>query len=103
MIDVVYYLFNALGISSLPGRLMLRKWKSKKRFNEILSTVTEAKNNGFKTSADGREIMLDNAESLLNDTSNGKIDRYEFKKRYNNIVDDVESILNRSMLTISQN
>ena len=47
--------------------------------------------------------MLDNAESLLNDISNGKIDRYEFKKRYNNIVDDVESILNRSMLTISQN
>ena len=105
MIDFVCYLFNAFGMSTQPGRLMLSKWINvrEKRFNEILSTVTEAKNNGFKTSADGREIMLDNAESLLNDTSSGKIDRYEFKKRYNNIVDDVESILNRSMLTISQN
>ena len=26
MIDVVYYLFNSLGISSKPGRLMLPKW-----------------------------------------------------------------------------
>ena len=46
MIDVVYYLFNSLGISSKPGRLMLPKWVniSEKRFNEILSTVTKAKN-----------------------------------------------------------
>ena len=40
MIDVAYYLFNSLGISSQPGRLMLLKWVkvSEKRFNEILST-----------------------------------------------------------------
>ena len=46
MIDVVYYLFNSLGISGKPGRLMLPKWVniSEKRFNEILSTVTKAKN-----------------------------------------------------------
>ena len=71
MIDVVYYLFNAFGISTQPGRLMLTKWinVSEKRFNEILSTVTEAKNNGFKTNADGREITLDNAESLLKDAN----------------------------------
>ena len=51
MFDVVYYLFNASGISTKPGRLMLPKWikLSEKRFNEILSTVTEAKNNRFKT------------------------------------------------------
>ena len=50
---------------------MLTKWinVSEKRFNEILSTVTEAKNNGFKTNADGREITLDNAESLLKDAN----------------------------------
>ena len=72
MIDVVYYLFNALGISSLPGRLMLRKWKSKKRFNEILSTVTEAKNNGFKSDADGREITLDNPETKRHKQSNNR-------------------------------
>ena len=45
MIDVAYYLFNAFGISTKPGRLMLTKWVnvSKERFNEILSRVTEAK------------------------------------------------------------
>ena len=71
MIDVVYYLFNEFGISTQPGRLMLTKWinVSEKRFNEVLSTVTEAKNNGFKINADGREITLDNAESLLKDAN----------------------------------
>ena len=71
MIDVVYYLFNAFGISTQPGRLMLTKWinVSQKRFNEVLSTVTEAKNNGFKINADRREITLDNAESLLKDAN----------------------------------
>ena len=50
VIDVVYYLFNSLGISSQPGRLMLPKWVqvSKKRFNEILNTVTKAKNEALK-------------------------------------------------------
>ena len=71
MIDVVYYLFNAFGISTQPGRLMLTKWinVSEKRFNEVLSTVTDAKNNGFKINADRREITLDNAESLLKDAN----------------------------------
>ena len=51
MIDIVYYLFNSLGISSEPGGLMLQKWVkvSEKRFNKVLSTVTEAKNDGLKT------------------------------------------------------
>ena len=46
---------------------MLPKWVniSKKRFNEILSTVTKTKNEGLTTNADGREITLDNPESLL--------------------------------------
>ena len=50
MIDVVCYLFNSLGISSQPGRLMLPKWVqvSKKRFNEILNTVIKAKNEALK-------------------------------------------------------
>ena len=92
MTDVVYYLFNSLGISSQPGRLMLLKWVkvSEERFNEILSIVTEAKNNGFKTNVDGREITLDNAESLLKGIGSGKIDRSEFKKKYDNIVNDVK-------------
>ena len=46
----------------------------RKRFNEILSIITEAKNNGLKTTVDGREITLDNAESLVKDAGSGKID-----------------------------
>ena len=78
MIDVVYYLFNSLGISSKPGRLMLPKWVniSEKRFNAILSTVTKAKNEGLRTNVDGREITLDNTESLLKDLGNELIDRH---------------------------
>ena len=104
MIDVAYYLFNAFGISTKPGRLMLPKWikVSEKRFNEILSTVTEAKNNRFKTNVDGREITLDNTQSLLKGIGSGKMNKREFKKKYNNIVDDVEKILNRPKHTRSQ-
>ena len=69
MIDVVYYLFNSLGISSKPGRLMLPRWVNinRKRFDEILSTVTKVKNEEWRTNVDGREITLNNAESLLKD------------------------------------
>ena len=67
MIDVVYYLFNSLGASSKKGRLTLPKWVkvSQKRFNEILSTVTDAKNEGLRINVDGREITLGNTERLL--------------------------------------
>ena len=34
-------------------------------FNEILSTITKAKEDGLKTNVDGGEITLDSAESLL--------------------------------------
>ena len=95
MIDVVYYLFNSLGISSKPGRFMLPKWVeiSEKRFNDILSTVTKAKNDRLKTNVNGREITLDNTESLLKDIGNGLIDRNESKNRYNDVVDNIEAIL----------
>ena len=104
MIDVIYYLFNSLGMSSKPGRLMLPKWVkvSEKRFNIILSTVTETKNNGFKTNVYGRKITLDKAESLLKDLGNGKLEGREFTEKYNNIVDDIESILKTPRLTRSQ-
>ena len=84
---------------------MLPKWTkvSEKRFNEILSTVTEVKNNGFKTNVDGREITLDNTESLLKGIGCGKIYKREFKKKYINIADDVGKISNRPMPTRSQN
>ena len=53
--------------------------KSEKRFNDILSTVTNAKNDRFKTSAGGREITLDNTERLLRDLGNGILDDDEYQ------------------------
>ena len=101
IIDVVYYLFNSLRISSQPGRLMLPKLVkvSEERFNEILSTVTKAKNEGLKTSVDGREITLDNTERLLKDLGNGLVDGNEFKNRRNHIVDDIKAIVNKASIT----
>ena len=101
MIDVAYYLFSSLRISSQPGRLMLLKWVKviEERFNEILSTVTKAKNEGLKTSVDGREITLDNTERLLKDLGNGLVDGNEFKNRRNHIVDDIKAIVNKASIT----
>ena len=102
MIDVVYYLFDLLRISSQPGRLMLPKWVkvSKERFNEIVSTVTKGKNEGLKTNEEGREITLDNTENLLKDLGNGILD--DFINKYNNIANDVEAIVNKVLITKSQ-
>ena len=61
---------------------MLRKRVkvNEERFNEILGTVSKAKNDGLKTNVDGREITLNNTESLLKNVGNEKIDNSEFKK-----------------------
>ena len=53
--------------------------------------ITKAKNYGLKTNVDGREITLDNAESLLRCIASGKINGSEFKREFNNIVNDVEA------------
>ena len=84
---------------------MLPKWVKirEKRFNEILSTVTKAKNERLKTSVDGREITLDNTERLLKDLGNGILDGREFKKKYSNIIDDVQTILKTPKLAKSPN
>ena len=104
MIDVSYYLFSSLRISSQPGRLMLLKWVKviEERFNEILSTVTKAKNEGLKTNVDGKEITLDNTENLLKDLGNRILDGHEFKNRYNMIANDVEAIVNKAPITRRQ-
>ena len=90
--------------ASQPGRLMLPKWVkvSEKRFNEILNTVTEAKNNGLKAYVDGKEITLGKVESLVKDVSSGKINGHEFKEKYNDIVNDVVPILHKTVLTKNQ-
>ena len=104
MIDVVYYLFNSVGISSQLGRLILSKWVSvsKKRYNEILSTVTKANNEGLRRNVDGTEITLDNTESFLKDLGNAILDGHKFKRKYNNIARDVEAIVNKPIITRNQ-
>ena len=81
---------------SKESKLELPKWikVSEKRFNEILSTVTEAKNKRLKINVDGREITLNKVESLLKGVGSRKIDKHEFKENYNDIADDAEKILN---------
>ena len=83
---------------------MLRKWVkvSEERFDKIQSIVTKAKNHGLKTIVDGREITLDNTESLLKDLGNGTLDGHEFKNRYNDIANNVEAIVNQAPITRSQ-
>ena len=82
----------------------LPKWvnRNKKKINEILSTVTKARNEGLRTNVDGREITQDNTESLLKDLGNRILDWSEFKNRYNEIANDVEAIVNKSIITRNQ-
>ena len=72
---------------------------SKEIFNEILSRITKAKNDWLKTNVDGRKTILYNAESLLKDVASRKINGSKFKKEYNNIVDYVDAILQKPLLT----
>ena len=77
VIDKIYQFFE---YKFLPDKqqdeLKLPKWVnvSKERFNGILSTITEAKKDGLKTSVNGRETTLYKAEHLLKDLASGKID-----------------------------
>ena len=68
----------------------------------ITDIITEAKNDELKTNVDEKEITLDNAESLVRDILSGKINKSQFKKRYNNIVDDIEAILPKPIITRTQ-
>ena len=49
-----------------------------------------------------REITLDNTKRLLKDLGNGILVRHEFKREYNNIADDVETIVIKSTITRNQ-
>ena len=91
-------------ISTRSDKLKLPKWVkvSEKRFNEILSIFTEAKNNGLKANVDGEEITLDKAESLLKDMSSKKMNGHEFKEKYNDIAEDVKKILNKQSVTTNE-
>ena len=68
---------------------------SEKRFNEIVSTITEAKNNQLKTDVDGEEITPDKAKNLLEDIGSGKLNKREFKEKYNDVINDLEKVSNK--------
>ena len=91
-------------ISTKSDNLKLPKWvkANEKRLNEILSIITEAKNNGLKASVDGEEITLDKAGSLLKDMSSKKMNGHEFKEKYNDIAEDVKKILNKQSVTTNE-
>ena len=90
---------------SKESKLRLPKWTkvSEKRFNEILNTITEAKNNRLRANINGKEITLDKAENLLKDIASGKINGHEFKEKYNDIVNDVTLVLDKAKPTKNQN
>ena len=56
----------------------------------------------LKNNVDGKEITLDYAENLLKGIASRKIKGNEFKREYNNSVDNVEAIVQKSMPTRSQ-
>ena len=64
--------------------------------------VTKAKNEELRTNVDGKEIRLNNTESLLKDLGNGLVDRHVFKNRCNYVVDDVEAIVNKASIIRNQ-
>ena len=83
MTYVVYHLFNSFGLSEKPqllfdkekpDQLKLPKYigACEKRFSKTINIITKPKNDGLKTNINGREITLDNAESLLKGIRSGK-------------------------------
>ena len=69
---------------------VMRYWVQLLKLNKI---------DGLRINVDGREITLDNTESLLKDLGNAILDGHEFKNRYNNIANDVEAIVNKPLIT----
>ena len=68
----------------------------------MLNAITEAENNGLKTDVDGEEITLDKVESLLKGLGTGKIDKHEFKEKYNGVACDAKTILKRQPFTTNE-
>ena len=68
VIDRIYQFFEyKFLLCEQLYKINLPKWLnvSIKIFNEILSIITKAKNNGIEVNVDGTEITLDNAERIL--------------------------------------
>ena len=88
------------------GKLWLSKWikVSKERFNEILSTVTEAKNNKLKASVDKNIITVNSVEELVKDIASKKLNLKETKSKFNTGLDnDISKIAGLKRYTKIQN
>ena len=73
MIDVVYYLFNSLGISTKKDRLMLLEWVkvSKQRFDVIKKEVQNAKINNLQARPKGGKVInINESNKLLHEIEN---------------------------------
>ena len=64
------------------------KSDKKKRFNEMKSIVTEAKNNKWKTSVDNKIITVNSIEEFIKDIVSRKLKYEEAKNRYKAIIDN---------------
>ena len=73
MVDVAYYLFNSLGISTKKDRLMLLEWVkvSKQRFDVIKKEVQNAKINNLQTRPKGGKVInINESNKLLHEIEN---------------------------------
>ena len=79
--------------------------KSKQRkINEILSTVTEAKNNKLKASVDRNIITVNSVEELVKDIASKKLNLKETKSKFNTGLDnDISKIAGLKRYTKIQN
>ena len=65
---------------------------TERRFNEIRDVITRANESKLMTRLEKRNITLKNAEKLLEDVTNGKINKKKAKNMYNNIAEDANKL-----------
>ena len=64
----------------------------KSRFNEIKDMITKANESKLMTRLGGKNIILKNAEELLEGMINGKIIKRKARGRYNYIAENVNKL-----------
>ena len=105
MIDVVYYLFNSLGISTKKDRLMLLEWVkvSKQRFDVIKKEVQNAKINNLQARPKGGKVInINESNKLLHEIENSQITYDKALKRIENIRSDINKIISMQSLNLNQ-
>ena len=105
MIDVVYYLFNSLGISTKKDRLMLLEWVkvSKQRFDEIKKEVQNAKINNLQARPKGGKVInINESNKLLHEIENSQITYEEALKRIKNILSDINKLVSAQCINLNQ-